>query len=69
VEENKTALTIARENIGTEGKNFFALRDDQWVRQMGGGKRRLWQTGRRWASGSERVRSASPLPTAPWRTP
>jgi 23S rRNA (uracil1939-C5)-methyltransferase len=39
VEENKTALTIARENIGTEGKNFFALRDDQWVRQMGGGKK------------------------------
>jgi 23S rRNA (uracil1939-C5)-methyltransferase len=32
VEENQTALALARENLRGEGREFFALRDDEWVR-------------------------------------
>jgi 23S rRNA (uracil1939-C5)-methyltransferase len=35
VEENKSALALARENIRGEGRNFFALRDDEWVKLKG----------------------------------
>jgi 23S rRNA (uracil1939-C5)-methyltransferase len=35
VEENKKALALARENLAGEGKNFFALRDNEWVRLRG----------------------------------
>jgi 23S rRNA (uracil1939-C5)-methyltransferase len=32
VEENRSALALARENVRGEGREFFALRDDDWVR-------------------------------------
>ena len=32
VEENKHALALARENVRGEGREFFALRDEEWVR-------------------------------------
>jgi 23S rRNA (uracil1939-C5)-methyltransferase len=32
VEENKSALALARENIRGGGRDFFALRDDEWVK-------------------------------------
>jgi 23S rRNA (uracil1939-C5)-methyltransferase len=32
MEENKSALALARENVRGEGREFFALRDDEWVR-------------------------------------
>jgi 23S rRNA (uracil1939-C5)-methyltransferase len=35
VEENKTALDLARENVRGGKHRFFALRDDQWVRGEG----------------------------------
>jgi 23S rRNA (uracil1939-C5)-methyltransferase len=35
VEENKTALDLARKNVSGEGHRFFALREDQWVREEG----------------------------------
>jgi 23S rRNA (uracil1939-C5)-methyltransferase len=40
VEENKSALALARENLRGEGREFFALRDDRWVTltQGSGGK-------------------------------
>jgi 23S rRNA (uracil1939-C5)-methyltransferase len=33
VEENKNTLALARENIREEGRIFFALRDDEWVKR------------------------------------
>jgi 23S rRNA (uracil1939-C5)-methyltransferase len=32
VEENRAALALARENVRGEGREFFALRDTDWVR-------------------------------------
>jgi 23S rRNA (uracil1939-C5)-methyltransferase len=31
VEENKNALSLARENVRGPGREFFALRDDEWA--------------------------------------
>jgi 23S rRNA (uracil1939-C5)-methyltransferase len=33
VEANKTALALARENVRGQGREFFALRDDEWVKR------------------------------------
>jgi 23S rRNA (uracil1939-C5)-methyltransferase len=35
VEENKTALALARENVRGHGREFFALRDDAWAALRG----------------------------------
>jgi 23S rRNA (uracil1939-C5)-methyltransferase len=40
VEENKTALALARENLAGCEAEFFALRDDDWVKTKSGGKTR-----------------------------
>jgi 23S rRNA (uracil1939-C5)-methyltransferase len=32
IEENKTALVLARENVSGKNHRFFAQRDDEWVR-------------------------------------
>ncbi|MDR0878112.1 MAG: TRAM domain-containing protein [Treponema sp.] len=38
VEENKAALTLARENAGTGGKEYYALKDEAWARLQLAGK-------------------------------
>jgi 23S rRNA (uracil1939-C5)-methyltransferase len=44
IEENKTALALARENVKGEGKEFFALKDEEWaamrLRKTGAAKTR-----------------------------
>jgi 23S rRNA (uracil1939-C5)-methyltransferase len=45
VEENKTALALARENVPGEAKGYFALTDDQWVKMKGPVRRNGPETG------------------------
>jgi 23S rRNA (uracil1939-C5)-methyltransferase len=40
VEADKTALALARQNVRGEGREFFALRDDDWITLTGRSGRR-----------------------------
>jgi 23S rRNA (uracil1939-C5)-methyltransferase len=35
IEENKTALALARENVTGASHRFFALKDDEWIKTLG----------------------------------
>ncbi|MDR1420930.1 MAG: methyltransferase [Treponema sp.] len=39
VEENRTALALARENVQGEGIAFFAMKDEDWVKMKNGAQR------------------------------